>query len=51
MLVENQIVAGASYDGLIAYAAEKAKVGKLLTLNSEDFLRVNPTAANIISEP
>jgi hypothetical protein len=51
MLVENQIIGGASYDGLIAYAAEKAKVDKLLTLNSEDFLRVNPTAANIISEP
>jgi predicted nucleic acid-binding protein len=51
MLMENQIIGGASYDGLIAYAAEKAKVDKLLTLNSEDFLRVNPTAANIISEP
>jgi len=49
--VENQIVGGASYDGLIAYAAEKAKVDKLLTLNSEDFLRVNPTAVSITSEP
>jgi len=50
-LVENQITGGASYDGLIAYAAKKAKVDKLLTLNSEDFLRVNPSAVNIISEP
>ena len=50
-LVENQITCGASYDGLIAYAAEKAKVDKLLTLNSEDFLRVNPSAVDIISEP
>ena len=50
-LAENQIIAGASYDGLIAYAAEKAKVDKLLTLNSEDFFRVNPTAVSIISEP
>jgi predicted nucleic acid-binding protein len=50
-LVENQIIGGASYDGLIAYAAEKAKVDKLLTLNSEDFLIVNPSAASIISEP
>jgi len=50
-LAENQIVCGASYDGLIAYAAKKAKVDKLLTLNSKDFLRVNPTAISIISEP
>ena len=49
--MENQITGGASYDGLIAYAAKKAKVDKLLTLNSEDFLRVNPSAVNIISEP
>jgi len=49
--VENQIIGGASYDGLIVYTAKKAKVDKLLTLNSEDFLRVNPTAISIISEP
>ena len=51
MLAENQIIGGANYDGLIACAAEKAKVDELLTLNRGNFLRANPSAASIISEP
>ncbi len=50
-LVENQISGGSSYDGLIAYVIDKITADKLLTLNRSDFLRVRPTAADIIVEP
>ena len=50
-LVENQVSGGSSYDSLIAYSIEKTKVDKILTLNSKDFIRVKPEAANIIAEP
>ena len=50
-LVENQVSGGSSYDSLIAYSIEKTKVDKILTLNSRDFIRVKPEAANIIAEP
>jgi predicted nucleic acid-binding protein len=39
------------YDALIARAAQKARVDRLLTLNPRDFLRVWPDGAAIITAP
>ena len=42
---------GIVYDALIAKAAQKAKVERLLTFNSDHFNRVWPTAVNVIVTP
>ncbi len=39
------------YDALIARAAQKARVDRLLTLNPRDFLRVWPDGAAVITAP
>jgi predicted nucleic acid-binding protein len=39
------------YDTLIARAAQKARVDRLLTLNPRDFLRVWPDGASVITAP
>lgn len=50
-LSEGNIIGGASYDGLILYAARKIKIDKILTLNVNDFIRVAPQLVRLISEP
>lgn len=50
-LAEGQISGGATYDALIARAAEKARVDHLVTLNSEDFRRVWPKIASRVLPP
>lgn len=45
------IVGGATYDALIARAAEKSGAGRLLTLNPDDFKRVWLQGAGIICVP
>jgi predicted nucleic acid-binding protein len=45
------IVGGAIYDALIARAAEKARVERLLTFNQEHFVRVWPEGADRIQVP
>ncbi|PIU28212.1 MAG: VapC toxin family PIN domain ribonuclease [Candidatus Hydromicrobium americanum] len=50
-LSSNNITGGASYDGLILYAARKMKTDRILTLNVNDFIRILPQLAKIISEP
>lgn len=45
------IVGGATYDALIAYAASKAAVDQLITLNQEDFRRVYPALSEKIAVP
>jgi predicted nucleic acid-binding protein len=42
---------GVVYDALIARAAQKSKVDRLLTANPEDFRRVWPEGASIITVP
>jgi len=48
---ELNIVGGMIYDALIARAAEKLKVDKLLTFNVRHFRRVWPQGSGIIQEP
>jgi predicted nucleic acid-binding protein len=50
-LEKNNISGGASYDGLILWAAEKSKADKIITLNANDFIRVSPGLVDKISEP
>jgi predicted nucleic acid-binding protein len=50
LAVEN-IIGGASYDGLILYAARKIKIDKILTLNVNDFIKLTPQLVRLISEP
>lgn len=50
-LEKNNISGGASYDGLILWAAEKSKADKIITLNANDFIRVSPELVDKISEP
>ena len=50
-LEKNNISGGASYDGLILWAAEKSKADKIITLNVNDFIRVSPGLVDKISEP
>ena len=45
------LVGGIIYDALIAKAAQKSKVDRLLTLNLEHFTRVWPEGEKIISLP
>lgn len=42
---------GIVYDALIARAARKAHVDRLLTLNPDDFRRVWPTGQSVIASP
>jgi predicted nucleic acid-binding protein len=42
---------GVVYDALVARAAQKAKVDRLLTLNPGDFRRVWPAGERIIASP
>jgi len=50
-LSSNNITGGASYDGLILYAARQMKIDRILTLNVNDFARISPQLVKIISEP
>ena len=50
-LEKNNISGGASYDGLIIWAAGKSKADKIITLNVNDFIRVSPGLVDKISEP
>jgi len=50
-LVKNNISGGASYDGLILWAAKKSKADKIITLNKNDFIRVLPGLVDKIFEP
>jgi uncharacterized protein (DUF58 family) len=45
------LAGGVVYDGLIARAARKAKVDRLLTLNRGDFVRVWPEGRDVIAVP
>jgi len=45
------IVGGATYDAVIAKAAEVAQVDHLVTLNESDFRRVNPAMAGRVVSP
>ncbi len=48
---ESGLIGGIVYDALIARVAQKAKVQRLLTLNSKHFKLVWPTAEQIILNP
>ncbi|MCH2660983.1 hypothetical protein MK163_11090 [bacterium] len=48
---EWSIVGGTVYGAIIARAAEKVKVDKLLTFNVRHFRRVWPESGDIIQEP
>jgi predicted nucleic acid-binding protein len=50
-LAAGNIIGGASYDGLILYAARQIKIDKILTLNINDFIRIAPRLIRLISEP
>lgn len=50
-LAELGVGGGAVYDALIARAAQKTRVDRLLTFNARDFLRVWPEGANVITTP
>jgi len=50
-LASKNIAGGASYDGLILYAARKVKVDKILTLNVNDFIRIVPQYIRLITLP
>ena len=50
-LSHDNIIGGASYDGLILNAAKKVTADKILTLNVNDFIRVYPQLVRITSEP
>jgi predicted nucleic acid-binding protein len=45
------LAGGVVYDALIARAAQKAKVDRLLTLNAGDFLRVWPEGREVVVVP
>jgi len=48
---QNQIIGGTIYDSLIAHAAYKAQVDKLLTFNTKHFKKAYPLIADIVEEP
>jgi predicted nucleic acid-binding protein len=48
---ESGLTGGIVYDALIAKVAQKAKVERLLTFNSEDFMRVWPGDESAINVP
>jgi predicted nucleic acid-binding protein len=45
------LVGGVTYDALILYAALKADVDRVVTLNERDFRRIYPSLANKIVSP
>lgn len=51
ILAGQQISGGATYDGLIAWAASKAGADFLLTLNANDFERLKPALPIVIRSP
>jgi len=50
-LAQVGIVGGAVYDALILYAAAKADVDRIVTLNKNDFCRIYPDLADKVSVP
>jgi hypothetical protein len=50
-LSELGIVGGATYDALILYAAIKADVDRVVTLNEKDFRKVYPHFADRLIAP
>lgn len=50
-LTEMGLIGGIIYDALICYAAIKANVEKLITLNAKDFQRIYPDFADKIVSP
>ena len=50
-MVDLGLSGGIVYDALIARAAKKARVDRLLTLNPDDFRRVWPDGERIIASP
>ena len=50
-LSEASISGGVTYDALILYAALKAEVDQVLTLNEKDFRRIYPELTDKISSP
>lgn len=50
-LSEANISGGVIYDALILYAALKAEVEQVITLNEKDFRRIYPELADKISSP
>ena len=50
-LAELGVSGGVIYDALIARAAQKAQVDRLLTLNPDDFARVWPEGEAVLSVP
>lgn len=50
-LSESGLIGGLVYDALIARVAQKARVERLLTFNSDHFKRVWPGVENIIFNP
>ncbi len=50
-LASNGIAGGASYDGLLLFAAKKCAADKILTLNLTDFQRAAPELFKIITLP
>ncbi len=50
-MADLELSGGVTYDALVARAAQKARVDRLLTLNPNDFRRVWPEGASVISAP
>ncbi len=50
-LADSGLTGGVIYDALIAKAAKKSAVDRLVTLNLADFRRVWPEGAGILCEP
>lgn len=50
-LAESGITGGATYDALILFAAHKADVDQILTLNEGDFRRLRPDLNDRITTP
>ncbi|MBI3319366.1 MAG: VapC toxin family PIN domain ribonuclease, partial [Candidatus Omnitrophica bacterium] len=50
-IAELGLTGGVVYDALIAQAAQKTGVGRVLTFNPEDFKRVWPEGAALLSVP
>lgn len=50
-LAQNNVRGGATYDALVAHAALKAQVDKLLTFNPAYFKRVYPSISKLVEKP
>lgn len=51
ILAENSTIGGSTYDALIAHAAIKGKVDKLLSFNEKHLKRVYPAIAYLVQTP